>query len=90
MRTYLNLIDGEWRAAISGKTLQTVNPADTGEIVAAYPASGKDDASAAIEAAKKSFVAWSAMTPVARGRILSKASGGVGRVAHARRRQNTT
>jgi aldehyde dehydrogenase (NAD+) len=74
MRTYLNLIDGEWRAAISGKTLQTVNPADTGEIVAAYPASGKDDASAAIEAAKKSFVAWSAMTPVARGRILSKAS----------------
>jgi aldehyde dehydrogenase (NAD+) len=74
MRTYLNLIDGEWRAAISGKTLQTVNPADTGEIVAEYPASGKDDASGAIEAAKKSFVTWSVMTPVARGRILSKAS----------------
>src|SRR5262245_23631391 len=74
MRTYLNFIDGEWRAAISGKTLQTVNPADSGEIVAEYPASGKVDASAAIEAAKKSFAPWSAMTSVARGRILSKAS----------------
>ena len=74
MRTYLNLIDGEWRGATSGKTLQNPNPADTREIVAEYPASGKEDTSAAIEASKKSFPAWSAMTPVARGRILSKAS----------------
>src|SRR5438445_3534226 len=74
MRTYLNLIEGEWRAAKSAKTFQTVNPADKRETVAEYPLSGKEDASEAIEAAKKSFPGWSAMTPVARGRILSKAS----------------
>ena len=74
MRTYLNFIEGEWRAAKSAKTFQTVNPADKRETVAEYPLSGKADASEAIEAAKKSFPGWSAMTPVARGRILSKAS----------------
>jgi len=36
--------------------------------------SSKEDAQAAIIAAQKAFPAWSAMTPVARGRILSKAS----------------
>src|SRR5712691_11729868 len=74
MRTYLNLIEGEWRAAKSAKTFQTVNPADKRETVAEYPLSGKEDASEAIEAAQKCFPGWSAMTPVARGRILGKAS----------------
>src|SRR5882672_10561405 len=44
------------------------------EVVAEYPASAKEDAVAAIDAAKKACAGWAAMTPVARGRILSKAS----------------
>ena len=73
-RTFSNFIDGEWRAAKTGKTYQTFNPADTREIVAEYPVSGAEETRAAIEAAQKAFGPWSAMTAVARGRILSKAS----------------
>jgi acyl-CoA reductase-like NAD-dependent aldehyde dehydrogenase len=74
MRTYLNFIGGEWVASRAGQTYQNLNPADTRETVASYPVSGKEDAQAAIIAAQKAYPVWSAMTPVARGRILSKAS----------------
>src|SRR5437870_5998828 len=74
MRTYQNFIGGEWAAAMSGQSHRNVNPADTREVVAEYPASAKDDAVAAIDAAKKACAGWAAMTPVGRGRILSKAS----------------
>ena len=73
-RTYSNLIDGEWRPAKSGKTYSTQNPADVRETVAEYPVSGAEDARAGIDAAQKAFGGWSALTPVARGRILDKAS----------------
>jgi acyl-CoA reductase-like NAD-dependent aldehyde dehydrogenase len=74
MRSYQNFIGGDWVPAKSGQTVQNVNPADTREVVAQYPLSGKEDAAAAIDAAKKAYPGWAAMTPVARGRILSKAS----------------
>src|SRR5689334_11579668 len=74
MRSYQNFIGGDWVPAKSGQTVQHANPADTREVVAQYPVSGKDDAVEAIVAARKAFPAWAAMTPVARGRILSKAS----------------
>jgi acyl-CoA reductase-like NAD-dependent aldehyde dehydrogenase len=74
MRNYLNFIGGEWVGAKSGQTFKNLNPADTREFVAEYPLSGKEDAAAAIGAAKAAFPAWAAMTPIARGRILSKAS----------------
>jgi acyl-CoA reductase-like NAD-dependent aldehyde dehydrogenase len=74
MQTYQNFIGGEWSGARSGHTFQNHNPADTREVVAAYPASGSDEARAAIDAAVNAFPGWAAMTPVARGRVLSKAS----------------
>ena len=74
MRKYLNFIGGDWIPAVSGLTFQNVNPADTREVVAEYQSGGNQDALAAISAAQKAFPAWSAMTPVARGRILSKVS----------------
>jgi len=73
-RKYSNLIGGEWTGARSGKVFQTQNPGDTREAVAEYPLSNQEDARAAIDAAQDAFGAWSAMTPVARGRILSKTS----------------
>ncbi len=72
--TYKNFINGEGLAAQSGRTYQTVNPADTREIVAEYPLSDQADARAAVEAATQAYPAWATTTPVARGRILSKAS----------------
>ena len=74
MRTYQNFIGGEWVNATSGKTFTNQNPADTREPVASYQQSGQADAVAAINAAQAAFAGWSAMTPVARGRVLSKAS----------------
>ena len=52
----------------------TSNPADNRETVGSYPLSGSEDAQAAIAAAKKAAPGWAAATPVARGRVLSKAS----------------
>jgi aldehyde dehydrogenase (NAD+) len=74
MRKYTNYIDGQWTPAESGATYRTTNPADTREVVAEYPRSGRGETQGAIEAAQKAFGGWSAMTAVARGRILSKAS----------------
>ena len=74
MKAYSNFIGGEWVPARSGKTYLTSNPADTREAVGSYPLSGAEDAQAAIAAAKKAAPGWAAATPVARGRVLSKAS----------------
>jgi hypothetical protein len=74
MKTYSNFINGDWVPAKSGQTFQNSNPADTREIVAQYPLSGREDAVAAIDASKAAFGQWSGTTPVARGRVLSKAS----------------
>src|SRR5678816_3310429 len=74
MKTYQNLIGGEWVSARSGKTYQNHNPADRREIVAEYGSGGREDAQDAIAAAAKAFPGWAATTAVARGRILSKTS----------------
>lgn len=72
--TYKNFIGGEWRAAQSGRVYQTVNPADTRDVVAEYPSGDRADAVAAIAAATGAFPSWAATTSVVRGRILGKAS----------------
>jgi aldehyde dehydrogenase (NAD+) len=74
MRNYQNFIDGASCPAESGKTYQNFNPADTREAVAEYPLSSGPDAARAVAAASNAFAKWSAMTSVARGRVLSKAS----------------
>jgi len=74
MKTFQNYIGGEWVPSHSGKTLQRKNPADAREVVAEYPQGNQEDAVRAIQAAQKAFPEWSAMTSVARGRVLNKAS----------------
>lgn len=74
MRSYQNYIGGEWIAPPAAATLQTLNPADTQEIVAEYSLADRPAAAAAVQAAQAAFPAWAATTPVARGRFLSKAS----------------
>lgn len=74
MQTQRNFIGGNWVQAQDGQTYQTLNPADTREIVAEYPSGSQEDARSAVAAARTAFPGWSGMTAVARGRILSKAS----------------
>jgi acyl-CoA reductase-like NAD-dependent aldehyde dehydrogenase len=74
MRNFENFIGGDWVGAQSGKRYENVNPADTREKVTSYPLSGAEEAKKAVLSAESAFPAWSRTTPIARGRILNKAS----------------
>lgn len=74
MRTYQHWINGEGCGSAGTATFDTLNPADQREVVARYPAGGRQEAEQAIESAQAAFPGWAAMTAVARGRVLSKAS----------------
>ncbi|CEO58540.1 Putative Betaine aldehyde dehydrogenase [Penicillium brasilianum] len=65
--------DGQVRAASSGKTFQTVNPA-TATPLADIQVASNSDIDAAIAAAERAFQVWSKTTYIARARILQKAA----------------
>jgi aldehyde dehydrogenase (NAD+) len=66
------LINNEWRDAAGGKTMEVINPA-TEEIIATVAAAGKEDADAAVAAARAAFEGpWGKMSARERGRLLSK------------------
>jgi succinate-semialdehyde dehydrogenase / glutarate-semialdehyde dehydrogenase len=62
-------IDGQWRGADDGATLEVNNPS-TGECIANVPNMGAPEARAAIEAANRAFPAWRATTAKERARLL--------------------
>jgi succinate-semialdehyde dehydrogenase/glutarate-semialdehyde dehydrogenase len=70
-KNYLNFINGEWVSARTNKTFEVINPA-TEEVVGTVPLGGKEDAQDAIEAAKKAFPEWSALSPFKRARYLNE------------------
>lgn len=72
--SFQNLINGKWVNAASGKTLDSVNPANYLDIVGTVPASGKEDVDLAVEAAEAAFHGWSAMPAPKRGEILFRAA----------------
>jgi aldehyde dehydrogenase (NAD+) len=74
MRQYQNFINGYWVPIQPGQSYTNFNPADGREAVAEYPQGSLAEPAAAIEAAKQAAPGWAAMTPVARGRFLGKAS----------------
>ena len=65
-----NFIDGSFRAAKSGKTMATVNPA-TGETLANIPASGAEDVDFAVGKAREAFEdgRWAKLHPAERVEI---------------------
>ena len=64
-------IEGQWRDAIDGHTLDVINPADE-SVVAQVAYGGRADADAAIEAAVKAMPAWRALSVYDRSKILKK------------------
>jgi aldehyde dehydrogenase (NAD+) len=66
---FRNVIGGEVRPALSGKTFDSINPA-TGEVWAKVAASDKNDVEDAVQAAAKAFPAWSNMPALYRGFFL--------------------
>jgi phenylacetaldehyde dehydrogenase len=68
-------IDGAWRDAASGKTLDVINPAD-GSLLARVPSADEQDIDLAVKAARRAFddSDWSRMKPTDRERILLRAA----------------
>ncbi|MBV7485310.1 aldehyde dehydrogenase [Bordetella sp. BOR01] len=64
-------IDGQYRPALSGKTLATINPA-TGQVIAEVAACGAEDVDAAVASARKAFESgvWSRRAPTERKQVL--------------------
>ena len=67
------LINGQWRPASDGATLDSVDPA-TGRAIGKFPAGTAADADEAVHAARRAFPAWKKTTPYDRGRLLQKAA----------------
>ncbi|BDD57908.1 hypothetical protein MPDQ_004107 [Monascus purpureus] len=65
--------DGKPRPASSGKTFQTVNPADATPLADVHIAS-HSDIDAAIASADRAFASWSQTPPIVRARILQRAA----------------
>jgi aldehyde dehydrogenase (NAD+) len=65
------LIDGKWVDSASGKTFETVNPAN-GEVLARVAEGDKEDVDRAVKAARRAFDGgpWPHMRPVERQRLL--------------------
>lgn len=66
-------IDGEWRPAREGKTIDVVDPA-TGEVIGTVAHATRVDIDAALDAAERGFAAWSATSPFERYKLMRKAA----------------
>jgi succinate-semialdehyde dehydrogenase/glutarate-semialdehyde dehydrogenase len=66
-------INGEWRAARSGKTIPVLNPA-TEEVIGTVAHAGKDDLDEALDAAAKGFATWKKVSAFERARLMRKAA----------------
>ena len=69
-----NYIGGEWTPALSGATFERRNPADTRDIVGAFPESDASDIAAAVRAARGALPAWRRLSPDARAQFLFRAA----------------
>jgi aldehyde dehydrogenase (NAD+) len=68
-KEFRNYIGGEWVDAASGETFESVSPA-TGELIGAFPRSGRDDVERAVAAAKAAYEEWRLVPAPKRGELL--------------------
>ncbi|MCZ7588213.1 MAG: aminobutyraldehyde dehydrogenase [Gaiella sp.] len=62
-------VDGEFVDALSGETMEVLNPA-TGEVIAEVPRAGEEDVDRAVAAAEKAWQTWRDKTPKDRMELL--------------------
>jgi alpha-ketoglutaric semialdehyde dehydrogenase len=63
-------IDGEWVESVTGRTFDSVNPADTNDVVGRFQAGDAADAARAIRAAETAYPAWRSTPAPKRGEVL--------------------
>jgi len=66
-----HLIGGEWVPAVSGETIEVLNPA-TGETLVRVPRGAAADVDAAVSAATQAFPAWRDASPSRRAELLTR------------------
>lgn len=74
METYLNYIDGEWRASSSGQTFESRNPAHPDEVLGRFQSSNADDVDAAVTAAHRAQREWRKIPAPQRGEMIERAA----------------
>ncbi|MEU3985315.1 aldehyde dehydrogenase family protein [Streptomyces sp. NPDC026672] len=67
------LIDGEWSDALSGETIESIDPS-TGELLGSVARAGAADVDRAVAAARRAFAEgpWSRFTPADRSRVINR------------------
>src|SRR6516225_7910622 len=69
LTSYKNFVGGEWVDAVTGETMDVLNPA-TGETIAEVPRCGQEDVERAVAAAAKALPDWLEKTPKDRMELL--------------------
>lgn len=69
-----NLIDGKWEEASPGETFESINPANTAEVIGTVVKSGNADIDRAVKAAQEAYAKWGLVPSPRRGEILFKAA----------------
>lgn len=72
--SYKNLINGVWKDSVSGKVRESINPANTDDIVGTVPDSTKEDVNEAVAAAREAYKSWRLVPAPKRGEILYRAA----------------
>src|SRR6187399_2207963 len=72
--TYSNFVGGKWVPSESAATFENRNPANTHDLIGAFPDSTTNDAVAAIAAAKYAYDSWRLVPAPKRAEILFKAA----------------
>ncbi len=72
MIQYANYINGEWQSSNSGKTYQSINPANINEVVGEVEYSLAEELDTAASYAKQARTDWEKLTGAARGQYLYK------------------
>jgi acyl-CoA reductase-like NAD-dependent aldehyde dehydrogenase len=73
--TFRHFIAGEWVESQGGGTFESVNPADTRDVIGRFQQGTKPDVAMAIKAAEMASPAWRAMPAPKRGEILYRFGG---------------
>jgi aldehyde dehydrogenase (NAD+) len=68
-----NFIDGDWVEGAEGATFQSINPANSAEVVGIISRAGKPDVDRAVQAARAAWQIWRLMPAPKRGEILFRA-----------------
>ncbi|MEZ5669090.1 MAG: aldehyde dehydrogenase family protein [Alphaproteobacteria bacterium] len=72
MSANLNFVAGQWRPAATGRSFERRNPADTDDLIGAFPASGPADVEAAVAGLRRGAAAWAKSSPEQRMQVLER------------------